>query len=156
VRNQQQSWALALLVAGALAACSDAAPPSCVMVDTTCAPLYAPTFDNVYSMTLKNTCGSSDVSCHSAQGRKGNLSFQDEPTAYAELMAGRVKAGDPGCSLMIVRTDSVGASYQMPPGDPMSEPERCALIQWVQAGAPGPSATPAASSGGASDDRVDP
>ena len=44
----------------------------------------------------------------------------------------RVSPGDAACSLMIVRTDSPGADYQMPPGDPLSEPERCALIQWVQ------------------------
>jgi hypothetical protein len=37
---------------------------------------------------------------------------------------------------MIVRTDSPGASYQMPPGDPLGVAERCALIQWVRAGAP--------------------
>ena len=36
---------------------------------------------------------------------------------------------------MIVRTSSPGADYQMPPGDPISAAERCALIQWVQAGA---------------------
>ena len=36
---------------------------------------------------------------------------------------------------LIVRTDSPGADYQMPPGDPLSAPERCALIHWVQNGA---------------------
>jgi len=55
--------------------------------------------------------------------------------------------GNPGCSLMIVRTDSPGASYQMPPGDPLSEPERCALIQWVLAGAPAGTGSAAISGG---------
>jgi hypothetical protein len=63
------------------------------------------------------------------------MSFEDEPHAFDALRAGRVMPGNPGCSKMIVRTDSPGASYQMPPGDPLSEAERCALIQWVQAGA---------------------
>ena len=72
------------------------------------------------------------------------MSFEDEAHAYAALLAGRVVAGDPACSTMIVRTDSPGASYQMPPGDPLSEPKRCALIQWVAAGAPGPTIAPVA------------
>ena len=68
----------------------------------------------------------------------------DEASAYANLVnvkSGRdpsqirVKPGDPACSVMIVRTDSPGADYQMPPGDPLSPQERCALIQWVQNGA---------------------
>jgi hypothetical protein len=46
-----------------------------------------------------------------------------------------VKPGDPSCSKMIVRTDSPGEDYQMPPGDPLTPEERCALIQWVQMGA---------------------
>jgi len=128
--------------AALLAGCASDPPPACVTVDTACAPLYAPTFDNVYSHTLRDTCGSARSACHSAAGQQGGMSFEDEPHAYAALIAGRVVPGDPGCSKMIVRTDSPGADYQMPPGDPLSEPERCALIQWVQAGAPGPGQAP--------------
>ena len=124
-----------LVAACLLVACSNDPPPACITVDTTCAPLYAPTFANVYSKTLKDGCGSTQSACHSAAGKQGGMSFQDEAHAYQALLAGRVKPGNPGCSLMIVRTDSPGASYQMPPGDALSEPERCALIQWVQAGA---------------------
>jgi len=109
--------------------------PACITVDASCAPLYAPTFDNVYTMTLHDTCGSQRASCHSAAGMSGGMSFADPPHAFAALRNGRVVPGDPGCSKMIVRTDSPGASYQMPPGDPLSPAERCALIQWVQAGA---------------------
>lgn len=131
----RQLWFVAALAAASLAGCTDPAP-SCITVDTTCAPLYAPTFDNVYAMTLRDTCGSQRSSCHSAAGKQGGMSFEDKSHAYAALLAGRVMPGNPGCSKMIVRTDSPGADYQMPPGDPLSEPERCALIQWVQAGAP--------------------
>jgi hypothetical protein len=134
-------WFVAVLTVG-LAGCTTEAPPSCITVDTTCVPLYAPTFDNVYTMTLKNTCGSERSSCHSAAGKQGGMSFEDESHAYAALLAGRVMPGDPGCSKMIVRTDSPGASYQMPPGDPLAEPARCALIQWVMAGAPAGSMLP--------------
>ena len=132
----RQLWFVAVLAAASLAGCASDPPPPCITVDTTCAPLYAPTFDNVYTMTLENTCGSQRSSCHSAAGQKGGMSFEDEPHAYAALRAGRVMPGNPGCSKLIVRTDSPGAFYQMPPGDPLSEPERCALIQWIVAGAP--------------------
>ncbi len=129
-------WFVALFAAAPCAGCASEPPPPCITVDTACAPLYAPTFDNVYSMTLKDTCGSARSSCHSAAGKQGGMSFEDEPHAYAALLAGRVMPGNPGCSKMVVRTSSPGADYQMPPGDPLGAAERCALIQWVQAGAP--------------------
>jgi len=126
-----------LLLAAVLVACTSSdPPPDCITVDTSCAPLYAPSFDNLYNMTLKDTCGSQRSSCHSAAGLQGGMSFQDAQHAYAALLAGRVMPGNPGCSKVIVRTSSPGADYQMPPGDPLSPAERCALIQWVQAGAP--------------------
>ena len=126
--------ALGLLLAG----CPSEPPPECLTpaVDTSCAPGYVPTFTNVYKNTLQPNCGSTDSSCHSASGRAGGLSFADQQTAYDQLMAlGRVKAGNPSCSEMIVRTSSPGKDYQMPPGDPLDDPEQCALIQWVQNGA---------------------
>ena len=119
----------------ALAGCPTDPPPACIAVDTSCAPFYVPTFDNVYNHTLRDGCGSQNSSCHSAVGKQGGMSFQDQQHAYDALRAGRVVPGDPGCSKMIVRTDSLGASYQMPPGSPLDAGARCALIQWVQAGA---------------------
>jgi hypothetical protein len=129
-----------------LGGCPRTPPPKCITVDTNCGALYIPTFDNVYNMTLAPHCGSDKSSCHSPTGHMGNMSFGDEATAYSDLLAPshldpsrpRVVPGDPACSLMIVRTDSPGADYQMPPGDPLPDTERCALIQWVAAGAPGP------------------
>jgi hypothetical protein len=127
---------MSLVVVSLLAGCPSDLPPACITVDTSCAPGYVPTFTNVYTNTLEVTCGSRMSSCHSATGRAGGLSFADQQTAYDQLMAkGRVKPFDPGCSEMVVRTSSPGADYQMPPGDPLDEPERCALIQWVQQGA---------------------
>jgi len=132
----RELWFVAVLAVAPPAGCTNDPPPSCITVDTTCAPLYAPTFDNVYTMTLQNTCGSQRSSCHSAAGKQGGMSFEDPQHAYTALLAGRVMPGNPGCSKMVVRTSSPGASYQMPPGDPLSPPERCALIQWIAAGAP--------------------
>lgn len=132
----RRMW-LAVLLA-ALPGCPDSGPPSCVAVETSCAPLYAPTFDNVYATTLQNTCGSRLSSCHSANGL-GRMSLMEPSTAYTSLLDGHVTPGDPGCSEMIVRTNAPGKDYEMPPGMPLGAPERCSLIQWVAAGAPGPS-----------------
>lgn len=137
---------MCLVVGMTLAAgCPSTPPPECITVDTTCAPGYVPTFDNVYRNTLENSCGSTRSSCHSASGHQGGLSMADEATAYADLLAmsptynrPRVSPGDAACSLVIVRTNSPGKDYQMPPGEPLTPEEQCALVQWVQMGAPGP------------------
>jgi len=118
-----------------LTGCPADDPPACVDVDINCQELYEPTFDNVYTRTLQDTCGSQRVSCHSASGLAGGMSFETDQTAFDALSAGRVTGGDPSCSKMIVRITSVGESYQMPPGSPLSDPEQCALIKWVQNGA---------------------
>ncbi len=138
--------AVVLGLAVAVCGCTRTPPPACITVDTECTSNYVPTFDNVYNNTLANSCGSQRNSCHSESGHMANLSMADEPTAYAALLDNssidpsrkRVVPGDPSCSLMIVRTDSPGADYQMPIGDALSAGDRCALIQWVAAGAPGP------------------
>jgi hypothetical protein len=134
-----------LLFLLALAGCPQEPPPACTMVDTTCTNLaYMPTFDNVYKNTIKVSCGVDDNSCHSTAGHQGGLSFQEgEMPAYTALMQSsgldpsrkRVVPGDPACSLMIVRTEGVGKDYQMPKGDPLTPEARCALVQWVEAGA---------------------
>lgn len=126
----------------AIAGCPGDDPPECIEVDLSCAPLYVPTFDNVYANTLTDGCGGMRVACHSAEGQKGGMSFEDPETAYAALLAGRVKPGDASCSEMIVRIHALGESYQMPPGSPLSEAERCAVTRWVQEGALGPGASP--------------
>ncbi|HUS30381.1 MAG TPA: c-type cytochrome domain-containing protein [Kofleriaceae bacterium] len=125
-----------LLVVCVLAGCPSEPPPACKSVEPSCQPAYVPTFPNVYNNTIKATCGTDDSSCHSASGRAGGLSMATMDEAHANLLTlERVKPGDPGCSEMIVRVDSPGKDYQMPPGDPLSPEERCALIQWVQMGA---------------------
>ena len=124
-----------LLVVSVLAGCPSEPPPACITVDTSCAPGYTPTFDNVYANTIEAGCGARMSSCHSSSG-EGGVSFADQATAHAQLTArGLVKPGDAACSEFVVRTSSPGTDYQMPPGDALSEPARCALIQWVQQGA---------------------
>ena len=121
---------------GALAGCpGEEQPPACITVDTACAPLYTPTFTNVYNNTLKPSCGATNSSCHSASGAQGGLSFADEQTAYDGLVNRRVKPGDPGCSELVVRTSSPGTDYEMPPGSALPAAAQCALVQWVQNGA---------------------
>jgi hypothetical protein len=128
----------------ALAGCPQDPPPACTMVDTGCMAGYTPTFHNVYNNTIKVSCGVDDNSCHSTAGHQGGLSFQEgEMQAYTALMQSsgldpsrkRVVPGDPACSLMIVRTEGVGKDYQMPKGDALTPEARCALVQWVEAGA---------------------
>jgi hypothetical protein len=136
-----RAWLYAIVsiaALGALAGCpSEEAPPMCIMVDTACAPLYTPTtFKIVYDNTIKPSCGSSNSSCHSASGMKGGLSFATEQAAYDGLTNGRVTPGDPGCSEFVVRTSSPGTDYEMPPGAPLPASARCALLKWVEAGAP--------------------
>jgi len=134
-----------LLVVLAVAGCPQQQPPACTMVDTSCSEGYVATFDNVYKNTLHTgTCGDDNNSCHTNASHNGGLSFEaDEPTVYAALMASsgidpsrkRVVAGDPGCSLLTVRTEGVGTDYQMPKGDPLDAPTRCALVKWIANGA---------------------
>lgn len=113
-------------------------PPECttVTLDTACLPQYVPTFDNVFENTLKNDCGSGKGSCHANNG-DGEMSLADPETAYASLLA-KVNPENPRCSELIVRTHEEDEGYSMPPGLFLAESERCALLQWVQAGAPGP------------------
>jgi len=110
-------------------------PPTCITVNTACAPLYTGTFTTVYAMTIAQDCGADKGSCHSASGDSG-LSFATEQAAFDSLLSTYVTAGDPGCSELVVRTSSTGKDYQMPQGSPLSEAEQCALRKWVEAGAP--------------------
>ncbi|MEZ4361076.1 MAG: c-type cytochrome domain-containing protein [Kofleriaceae bacterium] len=114
-------------------------PPRCVTVDPSCTPRYAPTFRNLYENTLKESCGSQSIACHSAAGRKGGLSMETAEIAYDGLLAGdrRVVPEDPSCSEVVVRLHSGDASYLMPPGAPLAAADRCAIERWIAEGATG-------------------
>ncbi|MBK7076828.1 MAG: hypothetical protein IPH44_31510 [Myxococcales bacterium] len=138
------------LMAAALAAlgasgigCADPAL-TCVTVDLTCAPLYAPTWANVSATTLGPKCAASG--CHTTAAAKGGLILDDPATAYERLInGGYVVAGDVACSELTERIFTKESSLRMPRGAPLSDAEACAVAQWVAAGAPGP-VTPATAS----------
>jgi hypothetical protein len=119
----------------ALAGCSG--DDECLTdLDASCAPLYEPTFENVFDNTLKPTCGLPGRSCHATEGRKGGLFFAEADEAHELLVeGGRVEAGNPACSLIMRRLESEDPSYQMPPGRQLSAAERCAIQQWIENGA---------------------
>ena len=139
------SWALPLAITwglGLIGACSagdtkESSP--CVQIDPDCAPLYQPTFDEVFARTLEPTCGAGGSSCHSQQGAQGGLAFAEPDESHAQLLGltgsrPRVLVDDPGCSLLLRRLETTG-STQMPPGAPLPAAERCSIALWINAGA---------------------
>jgi hypothetical protein len=113
---------------------------SAVDVDQ-CSPLYPPEFPELFQNVFSQTCASGGGTCHGPNGRQGGLVFADESEAY-DLLLGqqgnktRVNPGDAACSELIVRLDSVGQSWSMPPGAPLKEGARCSIRRWVALGAP--------------------
>lgn len=127
---------LALVAAAtAWAGCGGGGEGSCVEVDLACQPLYQPTFDQIHQRTLVPKCALSGTACHSNEGAKNGLSLEDPDTAYDLLLGSRATPGDSSCSLLIRRIESDDSDFQMPPGSPLGAAERCAIIQWVEAGA---------------------
>jgi hypothetical protein len=130
----------AALLAIAAAGCSDE-PPTCISLAPSCQPLYPPTFENVYNNTISKKCGGDSASCHSIEGMHGGLILADRATAFTALTTAgsrRAVANDAACSGMIVRINSTGHPWSMPPESPLGAAERCAVEQWVQNGATGP------------------
>jgi hypothetical protein len=129
----------ALLVACGSSGGSD--EPACLPapVSTDCTPLYAPTFENVFGQTLSMKCAVSG--CHKAPDAKAGMELDNIDTAYTELLTKsttsepRVKAGDLQCGKVIVRLDTKGESYSMPPSNPLMETELCSIRKWIAAGA---------------------
>jgi len=107
----------------------------CIEVETNCERLYEPTFDNVFTQTLEAKCGIAGP-CHNAQAARGGVVYVDADEAYELLVDdGRVVPGDPGCSLLVQRVESTRGTFVMPPGNMLSEQERCSIRQWVENGA---------------------
>ena len=121
-------------------ACDGQTAQNCVDIDPTCAPLYEPSFDAVFTQTLVTSCGLGTTSCHSAEGAQAGLSFDEADLAYELLLEDAeggplVLEGDAGCSPLVAILRSQDASVVMPPGDPLSESEICAIEQWIDGGA---------------------
>jgi len=131
----------ALVVAALLfGGCADDSVLECVEVSADCNPLYTPEFDEIFDRTLTQKCALEGGSCHSREGAKGGLVFEDADESYDLLMGNidgrvRVTPGDISCSILTRRIASPKASQLMPPRDPLSAAERCAIIQWINNGA---------------------
>ena len=118
-----------------LSGCNLDSEVDCVEVPTSCAPLYEPTFDNVYAQTLAPKCAVGGGSCHSASGAQGNLVLEGVDLAYDGLTSnGLLDGSSPGCGILAKRLESNDSSYVMPIGAKLSEAERCAVHLWIQAG----------------------
>ena len=122
---------------GRLACRSD--PPTsaaCSSIDLECTPPYEPTFDEVFTRTLKPSCAKSGISCHGDAGRQRGLVFEEADTAYRLLTdRGLVRPGDAVCSPVVVNVTSTDPFMRMPPAMPLSAGEQCAIAHWIQNGA---------------------
>lgn len=131
----------------AAAGCGDPEPPpetrpACIAaVDTqSCSPLFPAEFPTLFAQVFSQTCASSGSNCHGPSGRQGGLVFANEDDAYGLLLGtsggkARVAPGDAACSELMVRLDSAGKPWSMPPGAPLDEGTRCAIRRWVANGA---------------------
>jgi hypothetical protein len=130
---------VAAVLAATLAACGED-PLVCVELDPTCAPLYPPTWDNVFDNTVHPKCGTGGSGCHEGVGARAGLRLDDRDLAYVNLTTRKdyVLVDDPGCSQLLERVYTTSSSLRMPRGSRLSDAERCALSRWVLAGAPGP------------------
>lgn len=74
--------------------------------------------------------------CHAAEGVQGDLDLRSIDAAYDHLVnEGRVEPRDAECSLVAQRLYAEDPALVMPPGAPLDDPERCAVVQWIEAGA---------------------
>lgn len=112
-----------------------------------CTPLYglmangdiAPTFDELWTRTLKPTCA--QLGCHVQPNPQNGLALDDENTAYADLMAKsstgvpRVTPKDLKCGRFIVRLETPDQPWSMPPGHHLDESTLCVIRHWIANGA---------------------
>jgi hypothetical protein len=86
--------------------------------------------------TLHPSCGLDGASCHGGRGRQGGLAFTNVEESYDLLVStGKVSAGHPGCSEMMVRILSTDGKTRMPPGRALDAGAQCAIRQWIWNGA---------------------
>jgi hypothetical protein len=102
----------------------------------------APTFSELFTRTLKPSCGSS-TSCHAGTNAQHGLRLDDEATAYDSLMAqnaagttARVIPNDLKCGELIVRLETPNEPWTMPKGGHLSDDLLCVVRHWIAEGAP--------------------
>ena len=126
------------------AGCSSPDQLECAVIDPSCAPLYAPTWENVFANTLDPKCGLGGGTCHAGASARAGLRLDQSDLAYQGLTdpgRGYVLVDDVACSELIQRIYSTSDKLRMPKGSSLTTAERCAVTQWVLAGAPGPTVT---------------
>ncbi len=117
------------------------APACAVPPASDCAPLYTPSFDEVYARTLVPGCATGGGSCHgSATASGGGFYIDDADSTFARLLQDRgegslVVAGDPSCSSLVVRLVIDDPVLGMPPGAPLAAGELCSVTRWIEEGA---------------------
>jgi hypothetical protein len=118
--------------------CASSEGEECVAIPSACAPLYEPTFENIYSQTFASKCSVGNTACHSTSAAKGDLVLEGMDAAYESLMAAgyeRVNVDEPGCGVLAQRIESDDSGYVMPLGAKLSDAERCSIHLWVRDGA---------------------
>lgn len=103
-------------------------------VDEACTPAYEPTYEALYANTLQPSCGLGGAACHTSSGKQGGVDFSDPDVGYASL-TGKLRAGEPECSVVVHRVLATSGTVRMPPGRSLPPGESCAIIQWIAAGA---------------------
>lgn len=130
-------FGLFLVVTLVSAACAPVAGPVC---DERDAPLScdddgeALRYSALFTGLFRPNCGRSGVSCH-GEGSDSVLSFVDEAESHAYLLERFVMPGAPACSELYLRVTSDDVFFRMPPAEPLSHEERCAIARWIAAGA---------------------
>lgn len=119
---------------GLLVACDDASESACLTAPATdCAPLYEPTFTNIYNRTLVQSCAVGGGACHGANSATSTFVLVDEASAYDAVMQ-HVTPNDVACSPLSTRLSGVGGD-RMPPGGGLDAGAICAIRQWIEGGA---------------------
>jgi hypothetical protein len=128
-----------------LAGCSgkhDDAPACVANLPKTCMPLYdPPTYSTIFDKILNPTCAEGIATCHTSDGAKGGLVFENADDSYAMLLGQRgsrakVLPNDAACSLIMIKTESTDPTFRMPPGNMgLSMPELCDIQMWIEQGA---------------------
>ena len=115
--------------------------PSCLAEaqSTDCTATYQPTFDAVFKYIISPTCAASQ--CHREPNPTGNMALDEIEKAYTNLLAKspsgepRIIPGDVKCGKVIVRLETTGKSYSMPPVTPLSDGALCSFRKWIANGA---------------------
>jgi Planctomycete cytochrome C len=139
-----------LLVSAALPACGgdDDTTSEDVCLESLpepCTPSIPVNYASIYDKVLRPSCGAigTGVTCHGPSGNQAGLSLYDPIGAYADLLGmsdgrARVLPGNAKCSALMERLETTKVQYRMPLNGPqLAAGLRCAVQQWIEAGAPG-------------------